>query len=77
MIRYKDSETNAENVAVHGKECVSCIKHGKDVMIAVTLKQKSELMLPEFRDIYLTTDLAAKLLSELAVIMLANEKDQE
>ena len=58
--KYTQTEKEITSTTVHGKECIGCKKHKKDIMIAYTDKNSDEIT-----DLFFTDEQAKSLLKRL------------
>ncbi len=62
-------DVNVKDVSVHGKRCVGCVRRTRDVMVSVNTTN-----MHTFVDFFLTKEQAQQLVTDIAEILVDNEK---
>lgn len=65
-------DTPIKYAAVNGKGCNGCIRHKRDVMVTMTIGEKTSPTI--FHDYFLTTEQAISLRDELDKVLNLNEE---
>lgn len=72
---------NAEHknylIKVHDNGCIGCQRHKKDIMVTLCPPPEKEKDIPDFMDIFLTTDQAERLIAGLMRAMDHNTENDK
>ena len=60
------------NLNIYGKDCVGCLREGKDIMVSISGKNQDDRFV--FLDAFLTTEEALELIKDIQKKLKENEK---
>ncbi len=68
-------EKVVKQLVVHGSQCIGCLRHNRQVMIAI--RDAADMANCKFTDVFLTTKQAESLVREISEVLLRSAEEVE